>query len=886
MKTKHLLLSILLLFGIAANAQTAEERAKNVDSISKLKAEQLKSTFQNRFNDAEKKVKDYLKKNPKIKRSFEKNGSMYYLHHIDSSGKPVYINTKNRESATLMKADQLYRGGSMGVNITGDSMVVGVWDGGAVRETHELLSGNVTMQPNQTLDGIGAKKTYAGNNHMTHVSGTMVGKNMPNKPRGVAYGAKAWCYDWSSDLQEMAEFGSKGYLISNHSYGYLNDTTTATWTFGAYDETAKNWDLLTRYLPNYLPFVAVGNEQEDSGNRKAKLGYDVITGSSASKNVMTVGAVNGDKAMSDYSNWGPTDDGRVKPDIVAKGTGINSSLFADKTSKTPSDTAYSGVVNSQGTSYATPAAAAAGLLLQQYYHSLYKTYMKSSTLKALMLGTAEDLGQPGPDPKFGWGLLDIEKAANTIKYKSIIGNTVKPILLDTTKKTVVLDSVAQKKALALADSLLKKSYVVKDTASRGAYIEEMAFKFPADTLTEISREVTASGCSPLIVSIAWTDIEGVEQTIKDSIDPQVSRLIYDYDMVVKNVTKDSTHRAWKPVGMANRTANATHETKWFDGNGNNYRQVKIDSAKKGEKYKIIFRKSKTSPDSARLLSLVVTGTLMRDLAKPVADTIQYFCSTSTIADLVATGTNIKWYDSLKVGKVYADTIKLVETKTYYASQTVFGCESPRAAVTIKNVTTLEAPVALETKVKTGSAVTLTATCKAGTPNWYATATGGMSLNSGNFRTPKLTADTSYYVACESGRNANCVSVRTLQMVKIDTAKAIVKGRIIAINDASKPVQKEANARIASEGTDSEEVFIDVFPNPTTGLCYWKVLSNEPSALSLTMYNSMGREQLSQSSPSVTQTHEGTLDLANINTGTYFLKFDVGAKSIVRKIVKQ
>jgi|GEM_PF-5769830 len=884
MKTTHLLLSILLFFCISANAQTAEERAKNVDSISKQKAEQLKSTFQNRFNDSEKKVQDYLKKNPKVKRSFEKNGSLHYLHHIDNSGKPVYINTKNRESATLIKADQLYKGGSMGANITGDSMVVGVWDGGEVRATHELLSGKVTMQANQTLDGVGANKTYAGNNHMTHVTGTIVGKNLPNKPRGVAYGAKALCYDWNSDLQEMAEFGLKGYLISNHSYGYTNDTTTAAWIFGAYDETAKNWDFLTRSLPNYLPFVAVGNEQEDSGNRKAKLGYDIITGSSASKNVMTVGAVNGDKTMSDYSNWGPTDDGRVKPEIVAKGTGINSSLFADKKTKTPSDTAYSGVINSQGTSYAAPAAAGAGLLLQQYYYSLYKTYLKSSTLKALMLGTAEDLGQLGPDPKFGWGLLDIEKAANAIKYKSIIGNTVKIAVVDTTiKKTTTIDSVARKKALALADSLVKKSYVVSDTASRGAYIEEMAFKFPADTLVEISREVTASGCSPLIVSIAWTDIEGVEQTIKDGIDPTVSRLIYDYDMIVKNVTKNTTFRAWKPVSIANRTADATKETTWFDGNGNNYRQVKIDSAKKGEKYKIFLRKSKTSPDSARLLSLVVTGTFMRDLAKPVADTIQYFCSASTIANLTAIGTNIKWYDSLQVGKIYADTIKLAEKKTYYASQNVFGCESPRVAVTIKNVTTLEAPVAVETKVKTGSAVTLAATCKAGTPNWYATATGGISLSSGNLRTPKLTTDTAYYVACESGKNAAiCTSIRTLQMVKIDTAK---KGNSMPVTDVYKLNQKDVNARILSEGTESEEVFINVFPNPTSGLCYWKFLSQEPSTLNLSMFNSMGKEQVNQNISTASQTHEGMIDMNNFNSGAYILRFKAGEKIITKKVIK-
>lgn len=889
MKTTSLLLSLvgICILSLSAFSQTSQERIKNVDSINKVKLEELKTRFQTNYNNSEKKVQDYLKKNPKIKRTYLKNGSTHYLHHIDRDGKPVYINTKNKESGALIKTDQLYKGGSIGANITGDSMIVGVWDGGEVRSTHELLAGKVTMYANQTLDGVGANKAYGGNNHMTHVTGTIVGKNLTNKPdaRGIAYGAKAICYDWSSDLSEMADFGMKGYLISNHSYGYSNDTTTATWNFGAYDETAKNWDFLTRNLPNYLPFIAAGNEQEDSGNRKAKLGYDIITGSSASKNAMTVGAVDGDKAMSDYSNWGPTDDGRVKPDIVTRGTGINSSLYADKTSKTPSDTAYSGTVNSQGTSYASPAAAAAGLLLQQYYNSLYKTYMKSSTLKALMLSTAEDLGQPGPDHKFGWGLLDIEKAANAIKYKSATGSPLKAILLDSTaKKITAVDSVARKS-------------IVVDSTSSGAYIEEISLKFPTDTITEISREVTANGCLPLIVSIAWTDIEGVEQTSKDGIDPMVSRLIYDYDLIVKNVTKDTTYRAWKPSTMANRTANATYETKWFDGNGNNYKQVKIDSAIAGNKYKIFLRKKLGSPDSVRLLSLVVTGT---KFAKPVVATTQNFCNPSTnltVADLTASGTGIKWYDTLTGGKLLADTTKLLEKTTYYASQSVSGCEIQRAAVVITKTPVLAAPVALATNAKTGTTVTLTATCAAGTPNWYTTATGGISLGSVSFTTPKLTTDTSYYVGCESGKNATCTSVRILQMVKVQTTgdAAPINSEIIngvpKLNPKSAiqteiASKKEANARIKGEGTYSEsEVFINVFPNPTTGLCQWKLLSNEPSTVNLTMYDSMGKETLSQSSPTVTQTHEGTINLGKMDSGVYFLRFIVGGKSLVRKIIK-
>ena len=869
MTTTRLLLCLvgMCIFKFSAFAQTSEEREKNTDCVHKLKAEQLKSKFQNNHTNSEKKVHDYLKKHPKLQRTYIKNGSTHYLHHIDRDGKPVYINTKNKESGALIKADQLYKGGSIGANITGEGMVVGVWDGGEVRSTHELLAGKVTMQANQILDGVGANKSYGGNNHMTHVTGTIVGKDLANKPaaRGIAHGAKALCYDWSNDLSEMADFGTKGYLISNHSYGYSNDANTATWNFGAYDETAKNWDLLTRYLPNYLPFVAVGNEQEDSGNRKAKLGYDIITGSSASKNVMTVGAVNGDKTMSDYSNWGPTDDGRVKPEIVTKGTGINSSLFADKTSKTPSDTMYSGTVNSQGTSYASPAAAAAGLLLQQYYNSLYKTYLKSSTLKALMLGSAEDLGQPGPDHKFGWGLLDIEYAANIIKYKSSSGEPTKN--------------------------------VVSDTDSKGSYMEEITYNPVAgDTLTELSREVTASGCLPLTVSIAWTDIEGIEQTSKDGIDPTVSRLIFDYDMIVKNVSKNTTYRAWKPSVMANRTEDATLEKTWFDGNANNYKQIKIEKPIAGDKYKIFIRKKLDSPDSTRLLSLIVSGTAF---AKPVLAATQNFCSpsTATIADLIATGTGIKWYDAATGGNVLPTTTALANATSYYASQTILGCESPRAIIAVTKSPVLEAPIAHETNAKVGIVTLLSATCTAGTANWYATATGGTSLGSVSFTTPELTANTSYYVDCESGKNPTCASGRTHQIVRVqitgdaapddsEIINGVPKSNPKDVVQAEVASKKEANARIKSEGTDSEsEIFINVFPNPTTGLCHWKLLSNEPSSVNLTMYNSMGKETLSQSSPTLTQTHEGTIDLGKIDTGVYFLKFIIGEKSLVRKIIK-
>ena len=574
MKRKLFILCALALNALLI-AQTTEQRAEIKKSINAVELEKLKVKYQADFDLQQQKIKEYLVFNPMQQRNFEKNGVIYSIQSIDADGKPVYITTKsNVESGALIKANELYTGGSLGVNISGQNMVVGVWDGGQVRATHELLTGKVVMQTGQTVQSAG------GDDHMTHVSGTIVGKDgiggNGTSARGIAYSATAKCYDWDNDLTEMGTFASQGWLISNHSYGLANDNTTPVWTFGAYNQTAHDWDALLKTTPNYLPFVAGGNEQQSNGN-SAKNGYDLMTGSSAAKNVITVGALNADKSMSDYSNWGPTDDGRLKPDLVTRGTGINSA-------QATSNTAYSGSgLNSSGTSYASPAAAAGALLLQQYYSNLTEAYMKASTLKALMLGTAEDLGQPGPDNKFGWGLLNLEKAANVIKKRSGCGSPGSTY------------------------------YTYSSTTSKGAIIEELTINPTNNSSSEISREFYAKGGEQVVVSICWTDDEGNVQSSSDGVDPTANRLVYDFDILVRNWDVFSDTRTWKTPAITDRVSNATKATDWFQyntgANGNNFKQVVVPVANinAGNKFTVYFRKKLGSPNAARLISLVITG---------------------------------------------------------------------------------------------------------------------------------------------------------------------------------------------------------------------------------------------------------------------------------------
>ena len=221
---KKLFIICAFAINLTLMAQTEEQRATIKASYNK--EELSKSTQQIlEFSAAkDKRVANYLAAHPNQKESFDRNGVAFLLYDVSPNGNPIFINTKDNAQIANAKASSLYAGGSIGVNITGTGMVAGVWDGGQINATHEALVGQVTMQPNQPRD------TPGGNAHQTAVTGIIVGKNINDK-RGLAYGATALIYDWNNDLVEMDAFSTNGYLISNHSYGYANDSTIPVWQF-------------------------------------------------------------------------------------------------------------------------------------------------------------------------------------------------------------------------------------------------------------------------------------------------------------------------------------------------------------------------------------------------------------------------------------------------------------------------------------------------------------------------------------------------------------------------------------------------------------------------------------------------------------------------------
>lgn len=393
----------LLLLPFFAFSQSAADRAKivatyNPYAVAKfINDAKIESDLQKRL------IADY-----KLKHKFEESDK-FSLQRIDD-GEPIFFTTDNAGSSATISANKLYPGGSMGLSVTGSGMTAGVWDGGKVRNTHQEFGNNkITLgDDNTTL-----------NQHSTHVAGTIVSTGLNALSKGIAYQGAARTFDWDSDFTEMAVFAGEGYLTSNHSYGYVS-SNLALWRFGSYDSQAIQADTFSNTFPFYQIVKAAGNDRNNADFPQIfiKNGYDLLTGMTCSKNALVVAAVeevtnyvNAESVvMSEFSNWGPTDDGRIKPDISAKGVNV----FSTNSS---SNNAYATL---SGTSMATPAVTGMILLLQKHYNNLNSSYMRASTVRGLICHSAKEAGlNAGPDYEFGWGLADTEAAANIISNKNV-----------------------------------------------------------------------------------------------------------------------------------------------------------------------------------------------------------------------------------------------------------------------------------------------------------------------------------------------------------------------------------------------------------------------------------------------------------------------------------
>lgn len=390
----------------------------------------------------------------KIPLQIKSDNSLLVLRDI-VNGNPIYDGIDNINAVRTISAREVQVNGTLDLDLTGAGQTLGLWEafeaaGGAmVRTTHDEFDGRVTLQDAGTFSS-----------HGTHVAGTMIASGVDPAAMGFSTGANLLSFDISNDVAEMATQAADPTTpirVSNHSYGsrsgwawdntammwrwWGNAGDAQDWKFGAYNDQAEDWDEVAFDAPFYLIVKSAGNDRDDAGpgnggahfhgngntvfndNHNTDGQFDCIPTYGNAKNILTVGAVldlpggyatAAGVTTTDFSGYGPTDDGRIKPDVVANGNSLWSSDSA-------ADDDYS---NKSGTSMSTPSVSGAVGLLLEHWDNLYSGVPRATTMKALLIHTADECGSdPGPDYAFGWGLVNVAEAAQLMSRNEIFGCT-------------------------------------------------------------------------------------------------------------------------------------------------------------------------------------------------------------------------------------------------------------------------------------------------------------------------------------------------------------------------------------------------------------------------------------------------------------------------------
>ncbi|MDP9960950.1 S8 family peptidase [Chryseobacterium lathyri] len=402
--------------------------------------------------------------------------------------------------------------------------------------------------------------------------------------------------------------------ISNHSYGVnagwnlsaAGDSWVWTGAFespsdavdlqGTYFTNDQNYDQIVYNNPLYIIVKSSGNYfgygpdypgtsafpkyyTDDNGapvqfaatdtlpTTNCSNGADCIGPGSLAKNIIVVGATDvistnnfkytaaSDVVHSDYSSAGPRDDGGIKPDISTTGTDVFSAATAENT--VGSSTFSYG----SGTSYSAPVVTGVIGLWTQVHKELFSNQLlNAASAKTLMIHSASEAGNVGPDPWFGWGYINAKKGAELLVGKA--------------NNTVTFNN---------------------ETLASG---------------TPNTKNLVASGTEPLKVTISWIDPEYVipaNLTWAAAYNNRSSRLVNDLDLRIIDTTNNTIYYPWK----LNATSPMTPATK-ADNTVDNVEQVVIDNPVAGRTYRIEITNKGTLKNNAganapQNYSIIATG---------------------------------------------------------------------------------------------------------------------------------------------------------------------------------------------------------------------------------------------------------------------------------------
>lgn len=309
---------------------------------------------------------------------------------------------ENKTGRTLHRSNAINTSFSTGKKYNGSGINVMMQDDG-------LVGPHIDRQGRVNQSGCTGCSSSASNDHGDHVSGTiMAAGNLDPLGRGMADGAFLYVYGSSNNnyYDVPALYQNNNVIITSKSY--------SNGCNAGYTSLARDLDEQIYGLSSLIHVFSAGNDGASDCGYGAGSGWGNVTGGhKQAKNVITVANLTSSSGLANSSSRGPAADGRIKPDIGGKGT----SVFSTET-----DNTYG---TKTGTSMSCPGIAGVMAQLYQAYKDLNGGQDPNSGLmKCLLLNTADDIGNPGPDFKYGWGEVNAFRAATLLEDGHYLSDSI------------------------------------------------------------------------------------------------------------------------------------------------------------------------------------------------------------------------------------------------------------------------------------------------------------------------------------------------------------------------------------------------------------------------------------------------------------------------------
>lgn len=255
-----------------------------------------------------------------------------------------------------------------------------------------------------------------GTQHADQVSGSAGGAgNINPAVQGSATGAQIFNTNYVQNFLDitLSLHTEENVMITNSSY--------SNGCNAGYTNISRTVDIQLYENQKYLHVFSAGNSgTSNCGYGAGNVWGNITGGHKVAKNALVVGAANASGSIAGFSSRGPSQDGRIKPDVVGHGADVNTTF------------PINGYTNTQGTSFSAPGVAGVGAQLYQAYRELNTGDNPDAVLiKGILMNGAEDAGNTGPDFIYGFGLVNALRSVEILEGQQYltasINNTQKKV---------------------------------------------------------------------------------------------------------------------------------------------------------------------------------------------------------------------------------------------------------------------------------------------------------------------------------------------------------------------------------------------------------------------------------------------------------------------------